>query len=92
MTFLPFPTVLSTLFRVSKVGMTTATAFASLRGDGDHEGGGTIEVSNRHQFPLVYYLRLLPWEVVMQGLLLEMLLRLLVMSLVHLPRHFDHSF
>ena len=85
--------MLSTLFRVSKVGMTmTATSFAFLHGDVYHEGGGIIEISNCHQFPLVYYLRLLPWEVVMQGLLLGMMLRLLAMSSVYVPRQFDHSF
>ena len=66
-TFLPFSfsTVLSTFFRVSEVAMTKmATSFASLHSDDDHKRSGIIENSNRHWFPSIYYVRLLPWEMV----------------------------
>ena len=91
MTFLPFPTILSTLFRVSKVGMTTtATSFASFHSDVvDQKGSGIVENSNRHGFPLIYYSRLLPWEVLVQGDLLGTLLRLVAMSLKRLLRQLD---
>ena len=72
---------------------TTATSFASLHGDIiNHGGGGVIEISNRYGFPSIYCLRLLPGKVLVQRLLLEMLLRVLAMSLMHLSRQLDLSF
>ena len=88
---LSFSSVLSILFCVSKVGLTTkVTSFSSLHGDVvDHGGGGIVEISNHHRVPSIYYSRLLLGKVLLQRLLLELLLQVLAMLLVNLPCQVD---